>query len=490
LALTFVPFVLLGFLAYGLLLSRHDINFYLTDRPPAFWLAAGIGVLLLLAGLAAGLWLYVRWAFALPILLFETSFPRAALRASRERVHGVGWRVGSILLAWQLGALLLGLALRAGFRLGAAAVLDQPGEHLMALTLLLLLCQGALFAVLSFFTVVGQGLITRQLYRLRSEQLGLLPEGWEVAARSARPASPWIRRLVYVLVALALLAPLTLWADLPRHLEGRPLVRVTAHRGHSLAAPENTLSAIRKAIDSGADYAEVDVQPTADGVVVLLHDSDLKRVAGVPRRVAELPYDEVRKLDVGRWFDPTFDGERVPTLAEAIDLCRGRIKMNIELKFYGSDRQLALAVARLVREKEFESDCLVTSFDYDALQAGKRHNPRLRTALTVAYALGDVSRLEVEALSVRADWLSERLLREAHRRGKEVHVWTVNDARRMARLIQRGADNIITDDPDLLIRVRGEWARRTELERLLLASRLLLGLDPWDAGGDEPATDP
>ena len=76
----------------------------------------------------------------------------------------------------------------------------------------------------------------------------------------------------------------------------RPRVKVTAHRGHSAAAPENTRSAVRKAIASGADYAEVDVQLTADGAVVLLHDRDLKRVAGDPRRLSELSSDEVRKL--------------------------------------------------------------------------------------------------------------------------------------------------------------------------------------------------
>src|SRR5262249_5952607 len=158
--------------------------------------------------------------------------------------------------------------------------------------------------------------------------------------------------------------------------------------------------------------------------------------------------------------------------------------------FYGPDRRLAREVAYLVREQDFESDCLVTSFNYDVLQEMKRDNPQVRTGLIVAHALGDVSRLEVEALSVRADWLSDQALREPHRLGKEVHVWTVNDARRMARLMKQGVDNIITDDPDLLIRVRGEWANLTGAERLLLASRLLLGLDPWDSGKDAPDNNP
>src|SRR5262249_58199917 len=95
----------------------------------------------------------------------------------------------------------------------------------------------------------------------------------------------------------------------------------------------------RKAIESGADYAEVDVQQTADGVVVLLHDRDLKRVAGVSRRLDELSYDEVRKLDVGSWFDPVFAGERGPTLEEVIDLFPRRIKLNIQLKVFGPGRR-------------------------------------------------------------------------------------------------------------------------------------------------------
>jgi glycerophosphoryl diester phosphodiesterase len=479
LALTLFPFALLALLTYRILLSQHDINYYLGERPPVFWLAAAIGALLVLTAVVAGVWLYVRWAFALPILLFEDQLARAALRASRERVRGAGWRVGFILLGWLVGALLLATALEAGFRFFAAAVLDNAGERPIVLILLLLLAQGGLLGTLSFVTIVGLGLVTRRLYLLRSEQLGLLRgNGSETAARAKESAPPWTRLLIYLSIPILFLAPLVLWANLSRYVAVRPLMQVTAHRGHSIAAPENTLSAVRKAIESGADYAEVDVQQTADGVVVLLHDRDLKRVAGVPQRIDEVPYDQVRKLDVGSWFGPAFIGERVPTLAEVINLSRGRIKLNIELKFNGPDRRLAGEVVRLIREQSAEADCLVTTFNYDAILEMKRHDPRLRTGLIVAFALGDVSRLEVEALSVRADWLSDGVLRAAHRRGQEVHVWTVNDASQMNRLMKRGVDNVITDDPDLAIRVRDDWSNVSGSERLLLASRLLLGLDP------------
>src|SRR6516165_7584715 len=182
-------------------------------------------------------------------------------------------------------------------------------------------------------------------------------------------------RLAWLSVLICLLAPLALWASLSRYLTARPPVRVTAHRGHARAAPENTLSAMRKAIESGADYAELDVQLTADGKVVVLHDSDLKRVAGDPRRLDEVSFDEVRRLDVGSWFDPAFAGERVPTLTEVIDLCRGKIRLNIELKFFGPDRRLVKEVVDIVRQQHFESDCLIASLNYDALVEVNKREP-------------------------------------------------------------------------------------------------------------------
>jgi glycerophosphoryl diester phosphodiesterase len=478
-ALALAPFVLLSILTYRILLSGHDINFYLEERPTVFWVAVGIGVFLIFAALVIACWLYVRWSLALPILLFEQQSARDSLRASRERVRGAGGRVAMNLLGLLLGASLLGVALEAGFRLFAATVLANAGERPFVVILLLLTAQGGLLAIWSYVLNVGHGLLIRRLYVARSESVGVIHStGWAPTPGAEKPAPAWNWRFALLWLPIFLLAPLAVWFELSRQLPERPLVRVTAHRGHAVAAPENTLSSVRKAIESGADYAEVDVVLTADGVPVLLHDRDLMRVAGDRRRIEDLRYDEVRQIDVGSWFDASFAGERIPTLVEVIALARGRIRLNLELKFFGPDRQLAQDVARIVREQQFESECLVTSFALDALQDVKRVNPPLRTGLIVAHALGDVSRIDVEALSVRADFLSDDLLRGAHRQGREVHVWAIGDDRQMIRLIERGVDNIITDDPDRAIRIRDHNANMTESERLLLVSRLLLGLNP------------
>ena len=469
------PFVLLALLTYRSLLSQHDINYYVTERPPAFWLAASIGLLILFAMSVVEIILLVRWSFALPVMIFENRSSFESLCTSNERVRGASWRVGVSLLGWLFGTALLGVALEAGFRLFAGFVLEYAGERPVFKILVLIMIQAGLLAIWSFVTLTGSGLITRRLYLNRNQELGLIQHEKGAGLRESKSFG-W--SLALVTVPLLLITPVLLWTRLHQVMADHPPVNVTAHRGHSRAAPENTISAVRAAIESRADYAEVDVLMTADGVVVLLHDSDLKRVAGDGRKISDISFAEVKKLDVGSWFGPDFVNERIPTLEEVINLSKGRIKLNIELKVYGPDSRLIPEVARIIRELNFESECIVTTFDYDSLLELKRLNPKLRTGLIIAHALGDVSRLDVDLFSVRANWLSDQVLRQAHRREKEVHVWTVNDPAEMLSFMKRGVDNIITDDPDILITVRNQWISLSASERLLLASRLLLGLNP------------
>ena len=168
--LAWLPLVLLALVVYSLLLSQHDIYFYWTDRPPVFWVAAAIGLVLLLVAAAAGLWMYIRWAFALPIVLFERQSAHSALRTSAQRVQGAGGRVTLLLVAWPLAALVAGLALDAAFGVFATAVLHNAGKRPIALILALLIMQASLFAALSFVASIGHALTVRRLYLARSGQ--------------------------------------------------------------------------------------------------------------------------------------------------------------------------------------------------------------------------------------------------------------------------------------------------------------------------------
>src|SRR5262249_2165974 len=150
-------------------------------------------------------------------------------------------------------------------------------------------------------------------------------------------------------------------------------------------------------------------------------------------------------------------------------------KLNIELKFPGKNRApLARAVAALLREEEFEEECFVASLDYEGVVLCGKYNPKLRTAAIVTAALGDISRLNVNILSVHRDLATAPFIRAAHRLNKEVHVWGVDTARDMRKLIERGADNIITDYPEVFCAVRQERADLGDTERMLLACRYLM----------------
>jgi glycerophosphoryl diester phosphodiesterase len=245
---------------------------------------------------------------------------------------------------------------------------------------------------------------------------------------------------------------------------------ITAHRGASRAAPENSLSALRSAIEFGCDYAEIDVHLTADGVPVLLHDEDFLRLAGDSRRPGEMTLEQIRGIDIGSRFDRAFAGERIATLKEAIDAARGKIKLNIELKPTATDReQLARTVADLIGDSKFETDCFVTSLDGQAVEAAHSRNPRLRTGAIISAAVGDVALLEVDVLSVRTALVTDGLLEAARAAGREVHAWTIDDPDVMCGLIDRGVNGVITNDPAMALSVRASRQRLPSWQRIVLS---------------------
>lgn len=112
----------------------------------------------------------------------------------------------------------------------------------------------------------------------------------------------------------------------------------TAHRVSALVAPENTIAAFKETFITQAEYAEIDVQETKDGELILFHDSNFERVAGVNKNVWEVNYDEIKTYDVGSHFRSDFAGEKIPTLDEAMKYSKGKIKLLIEIKLNGHEK--------------------------------------------------------------------------------------------------------------------------------------------------------
>lgn len=219
---------------------------------------------------------------------------------------------------------------------------------------------------------------------------------------------------------------------------------VVAHRGYTEEADENTITAFRAAIDLGVDYVELDVQQTADGVVVVTHDNTFRRVFGVDRFVWEMNYEEVRELS------SPLTGECPPTLYEVLTLCDPTANFLIELKNNGHNPDLASAVYEILAECQCLDRCAIQSPSYRMLREFKQLSPDTRCGYILSFALGEYATLSAaDFFSIDYDFTNESVVNMLHRQDKDVFVWTVNDEARMERLISLGVDGIITDNAPL-----------------------------------------
>jgi glycerophosphoryl diester phosphodiesterase len=471
------PFIVLGGVAYFAFLSRNDINYYLADKPPAFYAALACAGLLLAAAALIGADLYVRWSLALPILIFEAHSSIASLRESSRRTKGCRLRIGALLLGWQAFMVVVGWLLLAGHRELAAFALDQAGDSpavVLPLAVTLFAVHGLIATAVACAAVVGHGLLLLRIYRATGADFedATVIEGDNFGRALVRANFA----ALFVLAIAGGIACFTI----VQALDQPETIEITGHRGYENIAPENTLASFKAAIEAGVDWIELDVQLSSDGAIIVLHDRDFLRVAGDRRRPGQMTLAEIKALDASqaRRFGDKYAGERIATLQEVIDLARGRVSVNIELKVYGGDRHIAAAVADLVRTEQFESACLVASLDVPAVREAKQHNPKLTTAAIVTVAVGDITRLDVDVLSVNKRLVNDAFLRDARDRGKGVLVWTVNDPREMETMIELGAGRIITNNPTGLVQLRNERADLGVSGRLIRAARHWLGVQP------------
>ncbi|GAB4489380.1 MAG: glycerophosphodiester phosphodiesterase [Anaerolineales bacterium] len=227
-----------------------------------------------------------------------------------------------------------------------------------------------------------------------------------------------------------------------------------AHRGASAHAPENTLAAFRLAREQGAPAIEFDVKLSADGQVVIHHDPTLERTTNGRGPLSRYTLRELKQLDAGAWFGDSFRGETIPTLEEVFAALGGQIFMNIELTNYASPLDaLVPRVAELIKKYDLQESVMFSSFfPHNLMRAGRLLPQVARGQLSLPGGAGGWQRLWGGLLALQADHPFEGDVRPAgveqsHRRGRRVHVWTVNEPQAMRRLWQIGVDGIFTDDP-------------------------------------------
>lgn len=472
------PFLVVAALIAFWLVTDHDINFYLANKPPEFLLAAALIVIIVL-GLAAILIRKVAsWFLVLPLVLFERIRVADSFAESERRTAGQRRTIVVLVITW-IVVFAASSSLLFGIVRGTGLLIADFAQN--RLTLLV----GALALLLFFWFAasLAVNLLANVFFALFvADRYSEWPEvdEREIAALEATDLDalgPLASRAVPIALVAVGLASVSAAAMLLRGISADTQVTITAHRGAAGHAPENTLASIKAALDMQADSVEIDVQETADGVVAVIHDSDLMKIAGVPVKVWDATYDELASHDIGSWYAPAFSNQRLTTLDEVLDLVRGKAKLTIELKYYGHDQQLEQRVIDLVEAKDMESDVVVISLKYAALQKMRTLRPDWTLGLLTARAVGDLTKLDADFLAVNVGMASRRFVRSAHSAGKQVFVWTANDAATISRMVSRGVDGLITDYPDLAREIVEQRADLGGVERLLLDLALSLGVE-------------
>ncbi|MCX8139057.1 MAG: glycerophosphodiester phosphodiesterase [Thermogemmata sp.] len=241
-------------------------------------------------------------------------------------------------------------------------------------------------------------------------------------------------------------------------------VEIVAHRGASWDAPENTLASMRLAWEQQADAIEMDCFLSRDGQIVVIHDADTRRTAGVSGKVADLSFEQLRRLDVGRWKDPRFAGERIPTLAEVLQTVPAGKRAFIEIK---CGPEILPELGRVLKASGLKpAQTVIISFSEEVIAAVKKQYPerpaywiavltprqnkgqprKVEEVIAIAQRLGaDGVDLSAEVRVLTAEYA--RAIREA---GLFLSVWTVNDVELARAMIRAGVQSITTDRPGWL----------------------------------------
>jgi glycerophosphoryl diester phosphodiesterase len=241
------------------------------------------------------------------------------------------------------------------------------------------------------------------------------------------------------------------------------VIQVIAHRGYSGRAPENTLAALRRGIEAGADAVEWDMHVAACGTPVLLHDETLQRTTNGSGAVREWTFDRLRQLDAGAWFAPEFAGEPVPSFVEALEEIRpSGAWVYPELKGYGKPEDLDRMVGS-VSELGMQGRTVFISLDYDAADGIAARDRELRVgyvvdrlrrfpdALRRASLLGPRGMVD---LDYRFVLVNPALVGQARSRGVDVAVWTVDAVGDAEALVRAGVRRLTTNQVGRLTRWR------------------------------------
>lgn len=236
--------------------------------------------------------------------------------------------------------------------------------------------------------------------------------------------------------------------------------KIIGHRGGAKGFPENTLAAFKKAVELGADGVEFDVQLTKDGEVVVIHDELIDRTMSGSGLVKDHTLKELRQMSAGEFFSPDFKSEKIPTLAEVLEVVQDLEVINIELKNYLPYPELEEKVLKLVDQFEIRDQVIISSFNHYSLQKVKKLQPEIRTgALLMAKIINPSDyafKRGFNALHLHFLTADQEIIDKSHFMGMQVNVYTVNFPESVIELLEKEVDMIMTDDLEMALDLRDE----------------------------------
>jgi len=396
-------------------------------------------------------YLAFRWMFSLHVLLLDEDHNKKFLKASSQlikRHFKEVFKFGFFTFIIELIILLISFA--AYIVLSILLIAFLPLNFEFSIIFVLSLGMAIILIVSTLSSSMNIIRMTQLYYRISDHDIV------EIEVKTIEKHTVFNRFLNNKFVVLIAVVAIVITANVYIYVlyEGFDSVKydveITAHRGSSLEAPENTLSALKKAIENGADYAEIDIQLTKDNHIILLHDETFERTTGNTFQPDELTLDEIKSLEAGSWFSDQYADEVIPTLQEVIDLTKGKLKLNIEIKGSKYSPKIIEEMIKIIELNDYSDSCVITSLVYEDLEIVESLKPELKTGYIMFVAIGDLEKLNVDFYSVEETNVTESFVSKAHSSGREVHVWTINDELSMGEMLDLGVDNIITDNDALL----------------------------------------
>lgn len=244
-------------------------------------------------------------------------------------------------------------------------------------------------------------------------------------------------------------------------------IEIVAHRAGGNLAAENSILGMKKAIELGASWSEIDVQRTKDGSYIINHDSSFKRLAGLNKSSDELYIKEIKKLKIKDLFNDGGPSQPVSTLDDFLKAAKGNIGLFIELKGNTADKKMVDDVVKMVKAKSMEKEVALLSLDYNLITYIEEKYPDIDTGYLYFFSIGDTQKLDADILIMEEEEATDKKIEEIHKANKKAIVWTVNSDESIKKFLSSDVDGIISDYVVKVNESIKERDKRSDIEIIL-----------------------